>query len=277
MQKKRKQVTRACKKCKQSHACCDNQRPCSRCVNLGLADSCCDSEQKKRGRKRKEEEVQETSPIQKMKKPEQFKQEQSLNGGSVWQTNFSVPEDYPIFNDSSINEMMKSNDENTSFELELKLQGLKTIVEQQKKEIEDLKRENEELEEEQNLDKQKIMTTFNANAFKYAFESSSFSMILTSSDGEGRILSHNNAFKKLLGLTEDISISSLSEIVDPEDWKKAMSTHIFCLNHNQSSYNLKLKLKKADGESITVITHNDILSDENSKPLFCLNIMTEKV
>ena len=68
--------------------------------------------------------------------------------------------------------MMKSNDENTSFELELKLQGLKTIVEQQKKEIEDLKKENEELEEEQNLDKQKIMTTFNANAFKYAFESS---------------------------------------------------------------------------------------------------------
>ena len=84
MQKKRKQVTRACKKCKQSHACCDNQRPCSRCVNLGIADSCCDSEQKKRGRKRKEDEVQET-PTQK-KKPE-FKQEQTVHG-SVWQTNF---------------------------------------------------------------------------------------------------------------------------------------------------------------------------------------------
>jgi PAS domain-containing protein len=103
-------------------------------------------------------------------------------------------------------------------------------------------------------------------------------MILTSADGDGKILSYNVAFKKLLGLRDDVTITSLVEVVDQEDWKKAASTHALCLTNNQTSYNLKLKLIKSTNETITVISHNDILSDtETLKPLFCLNIMTEKV
>jgi PAS domain S-box-containing protein len=50
---RRKQVRKACTNCRKAHACCDEQRPCLRCVNLGLSSECVDAENKKRGRKRK--------------------------------------------------------------------------------------------------------------------------------------------------------------------------------------------------------------------------------
>ncbi|KAL9656850.1 hypothetical protein ABK040_004384 [Willaertia magna] len=40
--KKRKQVKRACVNCHKSHAGCDDNRPCKRCVSLGLEASCID-------------------------------------------------------------------------------------------------------------------------------------------------------------------------------------------------------------------------------------------
>jgi hypothetical protein len=102
-QKKRKQVTRACMRCKQSHACCDSQRPCSRCVSLGFSDSCLDSEQKKRGRKRKEEE----EPQEQKYKKQNDTQTDAMGSSSVWQTPFTVSENYPIFNESSIGDIIK--------------------------------------------------------------------------------------------------------------------------------------------------------------------------
>jgi len=50
---RRKQVRRACVNCRKSHACCDDARPCQRCVKLGLQDLCEDVKHEKRGRKRR--------------------------------------------------------------------------------------------------------------------------------------------------------------------------------------------------------------------------------
>jgi hypothetical protein len=50
---KRPKVNRACAECKESHTACDTERPCARCVSLGLGDSCRDAECKKRGRPKK--------------------------------------------------------------------------------------------------------------------------------------------------------------------------------------------------------------------------------
>ncbi|KAI8822051.1 uncharacterized protein EV422DRAFT_414883 [Fimicolochytrium jonesii] len=43
-------VHKACVHCKASHVACNNARPCQRCVRSGKADTCVDSERKKRGR-----------------------------------------------------------------------------------------------------------------------------------------------------------------------------------------------------------------------------------
>eukprot|EP00698_Gefionella_okellyi_P005668 TRINITY_DN15137_c0_g1_i1.p1 TRINITY_DN15137_c0_g1~~TRINITY_DN15137_c0_g1_i1.p1 ORF type:complete len:398 (-),score=52.54 TRINITY_DN15137_c0_g1_i1:29-1222(-) len=46
-------VTRACVRCKAAKKCCDNQRPCGRCVRMGQPDNCVDAQQQKPGRKPK--------------------------------------------------------------------------------------------------------------------------------------------------------------------------------------------------------------------------------
>lgn len=50
---KRKAVQRACQNCKNAHTCCEEQRPCSRCIKLGIESTCFDALPKKRGRKKK--------------------------------------------------------------------------------------------------------------------------------------------------------------------------------------------------------------------------------
>eukprot|EP00761_Pharyngomonas_kirbyi_P004045 gb/GECH01004049.1/.p1 GENE.gb/GECH01004049.1/~~gb/GECH01004049.1/.p1 ORF type:complete len:280 (+),score=45.19 gb/GECH01004049.1/:1-840(+) len=47
----RKRAPRACVQCRKAHACCGLERPCKRCVRLGLG--CLEAVQKKRGRKKK--------------------------------------------------------------------------------------------------------------------------------------------------------------------------------------------------------------------------------
>jgi hypothetical protein len=51
LQPRRKQVKVACTNCRQSHACCSEVRPCSRCTELGL--ECVAGKIKKRGRRTK--------------------------------------------------------------------------------------------------------------------------------------------------------------------------------------------------------------------------------
>jgi hypothetical protein len=51
--KKRPQVRKACVNCQKAHACCEDQRPCKRCVTMGIDDQCFDAERRKRGRKKK--------------------------------------------------------------------------------------------------------------------------------------------------------------------------------------------------------------------------------
>ncbi|KAL9644189.1 hypothetical protein ABK040_005651 [Willaertia magna] len=53
VKKKRKQVKKACLNCRKSHSACGNERPCNRCKELGITDTCQDVENKKRGRKQK--------------------------------------------------------------------------------------------------------------------------------------------------------------------------------------------------------------------------------
>jgi len=48
MRMKRQQAVRACNHCKRLHAKCSNERPCKRCENNGLAESCIDSPRKPR-------------------------------------------------------------------------------------------------------------------------------------------------------------------------------------------------------------------------------------
>lgn len=56
-QPKRSQVPKACSNCRRMHAACDIERPCRRCVQGGLSDSCIDVPRKKRvSKKRKNEE-----------------------------------------------------------------------------------------------------------------------------------------------------------------------------------------------------------------------------
>jgi hypothetical protein len=61
-------VKRACTNCKSAHTACDSERPCQRCVSLGLEESCVDSERKKpilrkpRKKKMKTEEEIEAYP-----------------------------------------------------------------------------------------------------------------------------------------------------------------------------------------------------------------------
>jgi hypothetical protein len=53
--KKRPQVRKACVNCQKAHACCEDKRPCKRCLNMGVPEQCIDTERKKRGRKKKSE------------------------------------------------------------------------------------------------------------------------------------------------------------------------------------------------------------------------------
>lgn len=46
--KKRKRVARACMSCQKSHMSCGDERPCARCVDRGIAHTCCDGERKPR-------------------------------------------------------------------------------------------------------------------------------------------------------------------------------------------------------------------------------------
>eukprot|EP00698_Gefionella_okellyi_P011961 TRINITY_DN3192_c0_g3_i1.p1 TRINITY_DN3192_c0_g3~~TRINITY_DN3192_c0_g3_i1.p1 ORF type:complete len:412 (+),score=70.69 TRINITY_DN3192_c0_g3_i1:54-1289(+) len=46
-------VSRACVRCKAAKKCCDEQRPCQRCVRMGLGDQCYDATHMKPGRKPK--------------------------------------------------------------------------------------------------------------------------------------------------------------------------------------------------------------------------------
>jgi len=50
---KRLQVPRACTNCRRMHAGCGRERPCTRCLASGLADSCADVPRKKRASKKK--------------------------------------------------------------------------------------------------------------------------------------------------------------------------------------------------------------------------------
>jgi hypothetical protein len=50
--KNRPNVKKACANCQKSHVACDVERPCRRCVFQGRAETCVDSEQKQKGRRR---------------------------------------------------------------------------------------------------------------------------------------------------------------------------------------------------------------------------------
>lgn len=66
----------ACVHCRRAHACCDDSRPCSRCLSHGL--ECKKVEGKKRGRKKKEDEsVTQEDAVQKPKKKKYKKNSQS--------------------------------------------------------------------------------------------------------------------------------------------------------------------------------------------------------
>jgi late competence protein required for DNA uptake (superfamily II DNA/RNA helicase) len=47
----RKQVRQACTRCREAHTACSSELPCSRCVSLGMADSCVYGQHKRRGRR----------------------------------------------------------------------------------------------------------------------------------------------------------------------------------------------------------------------------------
>lgn len=103
-------------------------------------------------------------------------------------------------------------------------------------------------------------------------------MVLLSAQGDGTLLSWNNSFLKMLGYNSDLPITSLVELTDPDEWKKSQETHFTALKNGAKSYNLKMHFTKLSGEVTTIISHNDILYDTETKlPLFCLSIMTEKI
>jgi len=45
-------VKRACTNCKKAHSACTEERPCKRCVQLGIAHECVDAERKKSSKTR---------------------------------------------------------------------------------------------------------------------------------------------------------------------------------------------------------------------------------
>jgi len=59
-QSKRRQVKKACQHCHNAHTACDEQRPCKRCLQYGLEESCVDIERKTR--KKVKSESNEPSP-----------------------------------------------------------------------------------------------------------------------------------------------------------------------------------------------------------------------
>merc|ERR1711915_194834 len=58
--KRRKQVKSACSNCRKSKTACCDQRPCRRCISLGLADSCVDVPRKRREKKKDVETLEGT-------------------------------------------------------------------------------------------------------------------------------------------------------------------------------------------------------------------------
>lgn len=52
--KRRKQVKVACGNCRKAKTACSDERPCKRCLSLGLGDSCKDVPRKRRGKKKVE-------------------------------------------------------------------------------------------------------------------------------------------------------------------------------------------------------------------------------
>jgi len=51
VRERRRQVQRACVNCRRSKTGCSHERPCRRCVNLGIGDSCVDAPRKRRREK----------------------------------------------------------------------------------------------------------------------------------------------------------------------------------------------------------------------------------
>eukprot|EP01080_Neovahlkampfia_damariscottae_P002446 gene2446-3156_t len=66
--KKKERVSSACSNCRRNHTCCDENRPCSRCIKLGKQDTCVDVVSKKRGPKPKTKSIKNSENKQPVKK-----------------------------------------------------------------------------------------------------------------------------------------------------------------------------------------------------------------
>jgi len=62
--KRRNQVSRACSNCRKTHAACDNERPCTRCVTHNQSETCVDVPRKKRVNKKQKNMNEESTSSQ---------------------------------------------------------------------------------------------------------------------------------------------------------------------------------------------------------------------
>ncbi|KAI3640888.1 hypothetical protein MIR68_001766 [Amoeboaphelidium protococcarum] len=83
LRQKNGHVSVACTNCKASHLKCDEQRPCSRCVNSGKADCCKDSDHRKRGRPRMDDCMDSGEPPIYKKVQRQYSESESISTKSA--------------------------------------------------------------------------------------------------------------------------------------------------------------------------------------------------
>jgi hypothetical protein len=114
-QKKRAQVRLACTNCRKAHACCDETRPCKRCVKNNLGASCLDLPRRRRtaGSKKSDEHDEISSSTSSLKKKRHSTSDDDEEGDAGWNddTGFIQPqpasqEIYPTMSTSGTQQLM---------------------------------------------------------------------------------------------------------------------------------------------------------------------------
>jgi PAS domain-containing protein len=308
---KRRQVRRACTNCRKAHACCDEQRPCQRCINLGVIDECKDAENKKRGRKRRVDGEQTESPpfggpnldftvnthfrqfnnaSQTIDNSITFTQyappttkrmrTTNLETFSTQQAPSEIPQlrlniDFPLTTNSAISASTNiPNQTNYQIPIQNQLQMPNLPMLETELELQRLRDENTSL-------KQQLLTvaTGASNFTKtlLGLDLASRVGVLLTVEG-GRIVSWNSPLRLALGYEQDdllTIVKSIRDIIAEVDLKRALSTLIDAVVNRRESCAIAISLKNKSGNNVpsqfTTMFAYDI---RDQKPLFSISFIS---
>lgn len=95
---------------------------------------------------------------------------------------------------------------------------------------------------------------------------------------DGVILSWNFAFQSLLGYSNGdlhTRVSAIKEVISPGDWAQIGLSYFCCIKERKKSFKAKLRGKHTNGCVIEMNCHNDILQNDDKKPMMCLCVVLD--